>query len=1258
MNSILNVTALEIDAWSSQANSKHLFPDLVRRLIFATAPRLLQIDFPAGDSTYEGGWDGIVLDILGSAFIPEGISGWELGTVKDKGKKAREDYDERSSNPRTLDPAETTFVLVTSRNWGADDKRNWADDKKSEGKWKDVRLYDAKDIELWLNDAPAVQYWFSKLINKRPKGAIDLESYWLDWEAQTNPIIPSVLLTAGRKKVTDEANSWLKGSTPSLAIRADSRPEAIAVFAATILLLQPDEQLTYFTHCVVVKNEEAWPDLTSITTPLILIPLFENRSQAVASAIRQGHRVFLPLDRADNNWRGSATEVPRLPRLEVEVVLRNIGLSDEKAARLAGVARRSFAAFRRELTASGAIEQPKWVDTDQKATLITALLVGAWDEQKEQDKEVVARLTGISYLVVKNQLVNWTKQVDPPVRLVGTTWYIIDKGDVWNLIHEFVTQEQLDSFRQVVLDVLASIPPRFEISQDEWYRADMMGYESPYSDTLRESLATTLTYMGVFEEPLPAAQTSTKRVAEWVVDQLLRRANADWRIWSAISSYLRWFAEAAPNTFLAGVEEGLKGEEPVILNLFNERSNPLGPSSDYPGLLWALEVLAWNEKYLARSVFILAQLERLTPKLAFVNSPLNSLREIFVLWHPQTAAPLSHKLEVLDQLQQQEPEVAAALLERISPKAHSVSTGTTKPRWRDWVPTTEVTRREVYEATLAIQERLLNNAGQDVERWEAIIKGFPQQPYDQQTLIIAKLGELSQTLATNTDRIRLRDVMREIISRHCSFRDADWAMHPEQVVRLEEIMNKFEPTDIIGKHAWLFDDWPKLSEGGEQNSETYQLRIDENQQEALEFIYRSGGLDSVLTFIPHVKNSFVLGRALIRYGISEEVALQLVTTYLTAEDDSQAKFGLGVAAALITIEGDGWGIMTLETQPTWSLLQKAQWLLLLPQNPRTWKKVAELDDVGQDYYWGRINPFRIEDEDIEEVARLLMQHKQVAKAVELLGNHVLRGHAVSTELALLALERLFFEPTEEHPSSYTIEELLEKLAATPDIDRTRVIRLEFHFLPASYYYRKGKNKKLIFQELAVNPNLFAELIAAVFRVEGAEPRVLTDEEAYPSMASYSVLESWREVPGLDKDGKVEKDILFSWVAQARKATEESGHKVIGEQQIGQLLSGSPKGTDRMWPHEAVRDLLEHEKSTEIEKGFIIGHYNSRGTTTRSPYEGGRQERRLEKEYLSYAAAIEPKWPRTGNVLNLIAEDYARQAKREDDDASIQEDLES
>jgi hypothetical protein len=88
----------------------------------------------------------------------------------------------------------------------------------------------------------------------------------------------------------------------------------------------------------------------------------------------------------------------------------------------------------------------------------------------------------------------------------------------------------------------------------------------------------------------------------------------------------------------------------------------------------------------------------------------------------------------------------------------------------------------------------------------------------------------------------------------------------------------------------------------------------------------------------------------------------------------------------------------------------------------------------------------------------------------------------------------------------------------------------------------------------------------------------------------------------------------------------------------------------------VRDVIEEVGSRELELGFEIRVYNSRGVVSRAITEGGGQERQLVETYQSYADMVKERWPRTASVLRQIADRYALEARRQDMRAELGEDL--
>lgn len=117
-----------------------------------------------------------------------------------------------------------------------------------------------------------------------------------------------------------------------------------------------------------------------------------------------------------------------------------------------------------------------------------------------------------------------------------------------------------------------------------------------------------------------------------------------------------------------------------------------------------------------------------------------------------------------------------------------------------------------------------------------------------------------------------------------------------------------------------------------------------------------------------------------------------------------------------------------------------------------------------------------------------------------------------------------------------------------------------------------------------------------------------------------------------------------------------GRYTIGLHVIGQVLSGSPSDPDGSWPCGAVRDIIEDLASSDLEEGIRIGVYNSRGVVTRAPTAGGAQERGLAEKYDGLAAAVSATHPRTARLLRRLAGGYRREARREDFESEVGEDL--
>ncbi|MEW6173689.1 MAG: hypothetical protein AB1510_11600, partial [Bacillota bacterium] len=91
-------------------------PLWIRRLCFdPEATR--QLSFPAGDSTYVPGWDGVLYSEQGNAWVPAGASRWEIGCDQDVRGKANDEYRKRTEQTSGEERSACTFVFVIPRRW-------------------------------------------------------------------------------------------------------------------------------------------------------------------------------------------------------------------------------------------------------------------------------------------------------------------------------------------------------------------------------------------------------------------------------------------------------------------------------------------------------------------------------------------------------------------------------------------------------------------------------------------------------------------------------------------------------------------------------------------------------------------------------------------------------------------------------------------------------------------------------------------------------------------------------------------------------------------------------------------------------------------------------------------------------------------------------------------------------------------------------------------------------------------------------------
>jgi hypothetical protein len=1265
MASTILVNATDIQSWANRRNSQEQLPRLLRRLIRATTDQIHFISIRADEGVQLEGFDGVLEIQAGNEFAPSGKSVWEFGTNKQAKGKADKEYEKRKENPLGVVPADAVFVFVTPRRWSK--KTEWMNTRKAEGFWREVRVYDADDLETWLELALAVHVWLSILLGKHPETAIDIENFWADWTEVTHPHFSAELLISGRDATVNQLHEWLGRPASSVALRSESTSEAIAFFAAALHTLPPAQSESVVSRCLVVEDISAWRQLIASSESLILIPNFSKR-ETVARAVQSGHHVLIPLGRSDAELPPTIN-VPRLHRANAKQALLGMGISEDRAEELATLARRSFLALKRKLAINAAVQSPIWAAPI--STLLPALLAGGWNDTNEKDRDAITKLAQGSYEKVNDAVVRWANESDPPVRRVGDTWLVAAREDSWALMARYLTRQDLENFEKITFEVLGQVDPSFELSPNERWTAALLVKDVSHSGLLSEGLAETLAIMAARSEVTDWADSiSGQDRANRIVRELLRRANENWHLWASIAYHLPLLAEAAPSVFLEAVDAGLSGDKPVLVNMFSERDNLLTSSSSHTGLLWALERMAWHPDYLGHAALLLAKLTRLDPGGKLGNRPDRSLREVFLCWHPQTMATLDQRLHVIDSIRAREPKIAWRFLYSLLPESHSVGHPTPSPRWREWVPESKPspTYSEIWRAASEIVTRLLADVGSDGNKWSELIARFSDLPGDEQNAIVERLLKLDVAQFSPDDRLRVWNTLRETISRHREYQRADWSMPIEQSDKLEKIYERFTPEDIVAQNAWLFSHKAALIKPIPYDEREFSGYHDAKRElikevrfEAIKAIFNTGGLELVLNATKSVDEPGEFG---LIFGTTELVTAEennVLRQHLGSAEPSIAFFLRGFVVGRFHMKGWHWATDKLLPENTtgWSSEQRADFLSCLPFSGQTWDMVDAFGEETTGHYWKRVNVGYPEIADAERAVKRLLEYRRSQATVEFLG-FLTRKKELVVPASLIAevLMQLLSESSDARINwnhlGYDVQQLIGLLENSNEIEETQIATLEWAYMPILENY--GRGPRLLHRELSRNPEFFVEVVSYIYRAEDEEHQETTEDSRTRAELSYKLLDSWRRCPGVSDDGTFDIASFRNWVVRAREKLHEHKRAVIGDQTIGHALAFAPFGSDGAYPHEAVRELIEELASPQIERGIEVQIFNNRGVVTRAIAEGGGQERQIAQRYMDYSKKVGGLYPRTSAMLRRIAEDYGSHAQREDITAELEEDL--
>lgn len=1256
------VSATDLEVWADRIDSRSELPRLVRRLIHATCPSVERIEFPAGEGSERPGFDGRVLARGGSAFVPAGLSVWELGAGKRPLGKADDDYTKRLNSPAGVNPNESTFIFVTPRRWH--DKSDWEQAKNDMGPWKEVRVYDADTLEEWLEQAPAVERWFAAELGKRPAGSMTADEHWRNLRSLTVPPLDPRVFLVSRDEEAKRLDDWLRGPPSELIVVAASATETVDFVAARIASMDDHAWEAVSSQFLFVESLAEWEQLAAQERPLALVagPGLNVDRERVVAALRNQHRVLLHGLGPEASLSGGLL-LPRVDVYQLRDALVLSGFDEVRADQASRECHGCLTVLKRRLSHVQGSAHPAWAAGPLATSLSSTVLLGRWVENNPADRSVLEQISGLRYNEVATQVAEAAATPDPVVTHLPFGWCLSSREDSWFFLAHLLPKTMLDRWEQAVIGVLAQVDPAFRLPSDQRVWSVPQEQRGQYSTILRGGLAETLALMAAYPTA-PAGRGSTD---SQLVDRIVRSlfdGNPGWTRWASCRDILPVLAEAAPDAMLESIDADLRSSSPAVVELFGQSTNHLSSGHLGNGLLWALETLAWSPEYIPRACLALAALEKHAAVGNRGSSPIGSLSEILNPWLPHTSASVEDRIRVMQAMAIKCPDVAFRVLLELLPRPNAVSTMTKVPRFRDWRDGWRrgVTNSELLQQVSECVSLLVGLAGAAADRWAALFERLGDIPHEARQKLISHFDALHLDSLSADVRATMAASLRKEVCRFRRKRLAPWDFSDSELGQLEVIVDRLQPIDPVARHSWLFKRWP--IEVLEWHGRLAELESEVRQRRecAIREILESCGLDAVVELLPSAEDPGAVGLSLARLqgGAFDSTILP---DMLDGHSPAVETFARGYAFARLQKEGWAW-VNSFHTQK-WTGAQIAALGLAFRPERETWEFVERQAEVVQLAYWKRVHSVLsgLPVADLVYAAGRLTEAGRPLAAVQCLA---FGGTGVVDDppLLLATLERAVCpDDNSQHddPSvefaHVAIRRLISHLEALAGIDESRLARIEWEFVRS--FDDRDELPLHLSRSLASRTEHFVSLIRMAFRseVEDADKSLTTieaEESRTAARRAFGVLHQWKGLPGLQgESNRVDEDALRDWVEEVRKQCRDSGHLGVCDVQVGEVLSRSPEGGGG-WPCVEVRDVLEDLNSDDVLRGFVMGTINQRGVVIKLPSEGGEAERNLAGKYLQYAKVCEVDWPRLAAALRQIARYYERDAQSEDQQLALRD----
>lgn len=1078
----------------------------------------------------------------------------------------------------------------------------------------------------------------SKVQQLCKRGVLDAYTFWDMWATGANGFkLDFDILLSGRKIVSDEI---LKACcTPTfVCVESKSQSDSLAFAVATILKYSPDNA----ERALVIENADTYRDFLNEKTPLIIITnVMENPNYAVS----KGHTVIWCGTPADKSNFSGKMVLPTVDREGFRQSLKASGLDDNIISNLMQETKREPALLRRALGIN--CKKESWMSPVNNRFYIPAILLGAWDETREGDKEIVSKMSGMDYSSFDIGLQMLLNSSEPPLFKVGGIWQISSPKLLISRIIGELSKDTIDKFKECIDWVLEDDDPDI-IAKRDATNLQFWKDKHLYSRHLRNGLLQSITIMSVVMESQGIA-------VDWI-DRYIANKLKDFSFERFLSNKqeLRWMAECSPSAFLDYLENDLKNGGNVLSRVFEvkkKNSNLIGSEIYFSDLLFCLEELAWDVRYLPRATALLLEFCKYPNDSNYSNKPSASLYNIYRFSLSQTFADFPSRLEILRSLSKRYPkEVSELCYNLLDGIKQTIFIPTSHFRWRyvDKIKTPDCIYQIPADHVVAMTELLLSitdeNENNICKLIDLVTNDFMRSSHK---LILDKLYKCENLMKGNEVIV---ECLRKNINRHLRCKNAVWAMNSEELSCFQKLLDKIESDDLIIRNKHYFSDF-FIKDNFDD--------IDFAKQRKESRVYRKGilenvidvkGWDGIWELARCVSNIEGLIEAIVELT-GDRIRNDIYERYCAKE--LEVKFVRQYFRTLFYEYGESTYLQYISELKAISEEQ----ISIVLYAPEITHEITTLVDTLPGYiqreYWSNVGLWGLTvDHSLYAIERL----RNVGRYADIL--RLVHDKDIKLQIHSSVWLDILFEIFDNaqidvlYKEYYYIAEVLKCIAIPTEISvKLKLMLLELVLFDNLRHYMKMSDFHLL-QIVNTEPEMMMELIQlAYLEDEGyREEIVLTELEQKNKIVlaqlTWNFFYNYHSVPGMKSDGTIDGIYLKNYLEKLQQCSEICHRTHVMPLVIGRILGNMPETND--YPSDLMCELVEFFNSDDIDSEICCCLSNRRGMSSRSPFDGGDIERSHVETFKIYRDRALTRSPRLTKIFESEIKSYEHMAAVEDE----------